>query len=118
MKKSSLYFTLAFACLFLASCNEDFEDWADPQSYLPEDAITIPGLAATSTGAIDLGNIEADSVQLFNLAQAALPEGFELGNARIILVPDMEGATPSILIADLLGRVSKEHLRVLLCSMP
>ncbi|MBR5102535.1 MAG: DUF5115 domain-containing protein, partial [Muribaculaceae bacterium] len=115
MKKISLYFTLAFASLFLVSCNEDFDDWADPQSYLPEEAITIPGFAASATGAIDLANVDTDSVDIFNLTEVALPEGFELGNARVYLVPaDIDGAAAVDLKADLQGRVLKSELQSLL----
>ncbi len=41
--KKSLYLTLAAAAFMAASCNEDFKDWADPQSSSEGEASTVAG---------------------------------------------------------------------------
>ena len=84
MKKIFSIFAVA---LLLASCTDDYKDWADPQSYLPEDAISFAGFAASGVDAIDLGVVEEDSVNVFTLSNATIPEGYELTNARIYLIP-------------------------------
>ena len=61
----------ALAGFAFASCNGDYDDWANPQHNGPENAITIPGFAATATGAVDLANA-GEQVKLFTLSEAAL----------------------------------------------
>lgn len=88
MKKISLYFLLALVGMLTTACNEDFKDWNDPQSYPQEDAIVIPGFAATSAEVIDLNALSAtDTVSIFNLPAATLPEGYTLADARVIANP-------------------------------
>ena len=60
----------ALAGFAFASCNGDYDDWANPQHNGPENAITIPGFAATATGAVDLANA-GEQVKLFTLSEAA-----------------------------------------------
>ena len=67
MKKISLYFLLALVGMLTTACNEDFKDWNDPQSWPQEDAIVIPGFAATAGDVVDLNAITADdTVRIFN----------------------------------------------------
>ncbi|MDO4511372.1 MAG: DUF5115 domain-containing protein [Bacteroidales bacterium] len=88
MKKISLYLLLAFVGMLTTACNEDFKDWNDPQSYPQEDAVTIPGYAAAAADVIDLRTIAEDfAIRIFNLPANALPEGYELADARIIANP-------------------------------
>ena len=93
MKKISLYLLLALVGILTTACNGDYKDWADPQSYAPEDAVTIPGFTASSVGTIDVAALTSDTAKLFTLSTATLPEGYTLGNARIILVPQTETAS-------------------------
>lgn len=44
MKKTLLYSLAAFAALGLASCSEDYDDWANPQSYGQDAAAAKYGL--------------------------------------------------------------------------
>ena len=60
MKK--LFYILGIG-LLMASCTEDFKDWADPQSN-SEDSKTANAVMAAA-GAIDFTTITADSVQIF-----------------------------------------------------
>lgn len=50
--------------LLMASCSDSYTDWADPQSNAQEDAKTVT-LSVSPAAAIVLGDVTADSVQLF-----------------------------------------------------
>ena len=90
MKKTFLYSLAVLASVTLASCNGDYDDWAQPQHNPQEEAITIPGFTATGVQAIDFANVTTDSVSTFTLSEAALPEGFTLDNARLEITPQGE----------------------------
>ena len=91
MKKIFLYSLAVLASVILASCNGDYDDWAQPQHNPEEEAITIPGFTATPVvQAIDFANVTTDSVSTFTLSEAALPEGFTLDNARLEIIPQGE----------------------------
>ena len=88
MKKKILYSLAVLASVTLASCNGDYDDWAQPQHNPEEEAITIPGFTATPVvQSIDCSNVTTDSVSTFTLSEAALPEGFTLENARLEIMP-------------------------------
>ena len=70
------------------------KDWADPQTNPQEDAITIPGYQASAVDALDLAKVAEDSMNVYTISSATLPEGFELGNSRIELTLEgVENAT-------------------------
>ena len=100
MKKISLYMSLALAGLFMTACHEDFDDWAQPQSFAEPTAISISGLTASALGTdIDL-NTDAETVKVLNLSQATLPEGTILESLRMEITPDgTDGSTTYILKA-------------------
>ena len=100
MKKISLYMSLALAGLFMTACHEDFDDWAQPQSFAEPTAISISGLTASALGTdIDL-NTDAETVKVLNLSQATLPEGTVLESLRMEITPDgTDGSTTYILKA-------------------
>ena len=111
MKKLSKYIAFAFLGMAMASCGDDYNDWANPQTNPQEDAITIPGLTATAADAIDLANVSEDSVSTFTLSTAALPEGFQLADARVEVTPQgVEGATKTTLNAGIEGRAAAADL--------
>lgn len=117
MKKLSLYISIALAGLFMGSCSEDFKDWADPQTNPQEDAITIPGYQASAVSALDLANV-ADSVNVYTISSATLPEGFELGNSRIELTPEgVENATATEVKTSNDGKATKADLQALIESV-
>jgi hypothetical protein len=102
MKKLAFYMSLIVTGLLMAACNEDFKDWAIQKTYLPEDAITIPGYTASAASAagIDLNTETGETVQLINLSGAALPEGYLLNGVRAYIIPaDDETAEPVVLKA-------------------
>ena len=91
MKKTLLYSLAVLASVTLASCNGDYDDWAQPQHNPQEEAITIPGFTATPVvQSIDCSSVTTDSVSTFTLSEAALPEGFTLDNARLEIIPQGE----------------------------
>ena len=91
MKKKFLYSLAVLASVTLASCNGDYDDWAQPQHNPQEEAITIPGFTATPVvQSIDCSSVTTDSVSIFTLSEAALPEGFTLDNARLEIIPQGE----------------------------
>ena len=91
MKKIFLYSLAVLASVILASCNGDYDDWAQPQHNPQEEAISIPGFTATPVvQSIDCSSVTTDSVSTFTLSEAALPEGFTLDNARLEIIPQGE----------------------------
>lgn len=111
MKKLSKYIAFAFLGMAMASCGDDYNDWANPQTNPQEDAITIPGLTATAADAIDLANVSEDSVSTFTLNTAVLPEGFKLADARVEVTPQgVEGATKTTFNAGIEGRAAAADL--------
>ena len=118
MKKLSLYISIALAGLFMGSCSEDFKDWADPQTNPQEDAITIPGYQASAVDALDLAKVAEDSVNVYTISSATLPEGFELGNSRIELTPEgVENATATEVKTSNDGKATKADLQALIESV-
>ena len=98
------------------ACTEDFTDWASPQANGPEDAITIPGFSASAVAVQDLAKA-GDEVATFSLNSSSLPEGFELGNARIELTPEgIEDADKVIVNTTIQGLASKETLQELIVT--
>lgn len=88
---------MAFTGVLMASCSDSFDDWAAPQTYPQEEAITIPGYAATAGQAVDVATA-GETAQVITLAGAALPEGFTLANVRIEATPsDIAGAQPAVI---------------------
>ena len=65
--KKFLYF--AATALLLASCTEDFKDWAEPQSNPQGEVITFGTGSVSSVGVIDFAELPADveRVQVCNL---------------------------------------------------
>jgi hypothetical protein len=69
MKKTLLYSLAAMASLVLASCNGDYDDWANPQSYSPEEAAAKYGV--TFTAGPEANDDMTDEDGLVNLVEVA-----------------------------------------------
>lgn len=114
MKKTLLYSLAALVGISFASCNGDYDDWTTPQGWDQENAITIPGFKATAvSGDVNLAN-PGQNVKVFNLSEAALPEGTELEKTRMIIVPADESAVyalPQTLEANNDGTVDSTALQ-------
>lgn len=115
MKSISKYLMSALVVLLAASCQDAENEFAGPQAYPKEDAITVPGFTASSTSAIDLAT-DAASVDVFNLSDAALPEGFALGTARIVIEPTDVEAEATEIATDVDGMASVADLQALVES--
>lgn len=115
MKSISKYLMSALVVLLAASCQDAENEFAGPQTYPQEDAITVPGFTASSTSAIDLAT-DAASVDVFNLSDAALPEGFALGTARIVVEPTDVEAEATEIATDVDGMASVADLQALVES--
>jgi len=115
MKKLSLY-TLAGLMVFSAfSCSEDFDNWANPQSFDQEETVTISGFTSSYVGGtINLGDITADSVKLFTLSTATLPEGYSLKNISAKISTLGDAASTYTLNSDSEGRVAVAELQQLI----
>lgn len=116
MKKLSLYM-LAFAGLFMTSCGLEDNEFAGLTAVSPDQAVVVPGLSVSPVDPIDLNTIavsEALDVQVFNIAETALPEGVELSKGEILfadgtLIPTtfegkVSGQVLSDYVASLFGR--------------
>ena len=75
--KKSLYFALAASFVF-AACDEDYTDWADPQSST-EGAATVVSGSVTSAGSINAASA-GQTVALLNLSA---PEGCSISAAHV-----------------------------------
>ena len=115
MKSISKYLMSALVVLLAVSCQDAENEFAGPQAYPKEDAITVPGFTASSTSAIDLAT-DAASVDVFNLSDAALPEGFALGTARIVIEPTDVEAEATEIATDVDGMASVADLQALVES--
>ena len=83
MKKFLLYSLLGVAALSATSCSEDFnEDVAAPQSWEQEAVITLTPVVASPVASIDLATA-GDSVKVFTINNATLPEGTNITNYRL-----------------------------------
>lgn len=113
MKKILFLGGLLVSALAFVSCDDDFSDWANPQSYPQEESVTLPGYTATAvTTPIDLAAVTADSVQVLTLSQATLPEGATVSNNRIELLPSDGSSTEKITLdVDGQGRVATAELQ-------
>lgn len=117
MKKLSLYIALALTGLFMGSCGEEYEDWANPQTNAQENALTIPGFTATGVKAIDLGAADSDSVATYSLAAGELPDGYTLKATRIEMTPQgVENAATTTVSTSANGLTSTADLQALIES--
>lgn len=115
MKSISKYLMSALVVLLAASCQDAENEFAGPQAYPKEDAITVPGFTASSTSAIDLAT-DVVSAQVFSLSNATLPEGFALGAARIVAEPTDVEAEATEIATDVDGMASVADLQALVES--
>ena len=63
--------------LLMASCTDDYTDWADPIKNGPEDPIGV-GITVTPAAAIDFATTTAETVQLFNASITGAESGADV----------------------------------------
>lgn len=78
MKNISKLLAFGFMGLALASCDDSYDDWSQPQQNPQEEIITLPNFTATVAQPIDFDQVTSDSVTVFTLNDATLPEGVTL----------------------------------------
>ena len=103
MKK--LFYILGIG-LLMASCTEDFKDWADPMSNSEDPASVSAAVAAA--GAIDFNTITTDSVLLFTPTYKA-DEDTEVANTVTLFNADKSDMRN--VNVDEQGRVKTTELR-------
>ena len=111
MKNISKILVCGFMGLLLASCDGDYENWSNPQQNQEEEAIVLPTFTATAAPAIDFDQVKTETVSVFTLNDATLPEGFELGNGRVDLAPQgVANATKTSVAVSAQGAANTQEL--------
>ena len=85
MKKHLIYTGMFLAAIGFSACNEDFKDWADPQSNPQEEAITAM-VDITPVASMKLEEQPGDSVVIASVSSIA--ENFSLTACNIELVAE------------------------------
>lgn len=80
MKKQLIYAGMFLLTAGLTACNEDFKDWADPQSNPQEDpaAQVTATFTAGKDANIIMDDVTTDSVEIAQLASTTAEEGSEI----------------------------------------
>ena len=87
MKKTLLYSLAAFAALGLASCNEDYDDWATPQSYGQDEAAAKYGL--TFAAGSEINSVLPDADGMVHLVAVSTTDASVRGYA--VKTPNVHG---------------------------
>ena len=97
--------------LLLASCDGDYDNWSNPQQNPQEEAIVLPTFTATAAPAIDFDQVNTETVSVFTLNEATLPDGFELSDGHVDLVPQgVANATKTSVAVSAQGMVNTQEL--------
>lgn len=75
MKKISIYLYSLLTVAAFTACNENFDDWAAPQSNSQEDAKNLSLEMVNTTASLDLSTIKTDSVELAKVVSVSQMEG-------------------------------------------
>ena len=109
MLKKFLYGLTLIAVM--ASCSDDYTDWASPQTNPEEKAKTVE-MSVGAVPDIDLGEIVADSVQLFVPTVVASDEAVSSFTVELFQSPYVQGQSKSVVLTtDAQGYVSVEDLQ-------
>ena len=92
--------------LLMASCTEDYKDWADPITNGPEDPISV-GISVSPASAIDFATLSAETVQLFNATITGVEDATATYEAEIT---NADGTTAIALDVDEELRVNAAEL--------
>lgn len=97
MKRISKYFIALFALAAVAGCNEDFEDWADPQTNAPESPVTIDFEVDNGPVTIfDMNTIATDAVGIAKQVTLTNQEGTTV-QYELLVGKDQESASKLVL---------------------
>lgn len=75
MKKISLYLITLLTVVAFIACDDNYEDWAAPQTNEQEDAKEISFQASVVTNSIDLNTITTDSIRIIKIDNVEVQEG-------------------------------------------
>lgn len=75
MKKISIYLYSLLTVAALTACNENFDDWADPQTNPQEDAKTLSLEMEKMAAPLDLSTIQTDSLELAKIVSVSPFDG-------------------------------------------
>ena len=100
--------------LLMASCTDDYKDWATPFSNGPEEAYSI-GFTASPASPIDFATVTADKVQVFN-GSVSGPEGAAVSAYEVYLVNEADASTVQVKV-DADGFASTEELEAAVYSI-
>lgn len=80
MKKHLIYTGMFLAAIGFSACNEDFKDWADPQSNPQEESAgqLTATFAAGKDASIVMDATTADSVEIAKLSSTTAEEGSKI----------------------------------------
>lgn len=88
MKKISYYLLSLLTIASFTACNEDFDDWALPQSNEQEDAKSVSFEVESTQTVFDLNTITTDSVDIAKQVSASVEEG---GSIAYEILIDKDG---------------------------
>ena len=95
------------AALLMASCTEDFKDWASPQTNAPEDAKAVNVTVGEVAETIDLATV-GDTVQVFIPNVQVVDES--VTTYEVVATND-DASAEYTLVADAQGYVSTEEMQ-------
>ena len=84
MKKISIYVYALLSLAVFSACDEDFKDWADPQSNPQEDAKSVSAQMAGVTAALNMETYTEDSVEVAKLSSVS--EGCTVADFKMQLI--------------------------------
>lgn len=91
MKKIYLYTSLIAAALTFSACNEDFTDWANPQTNAQEEQQgAVNGTIAAAAPNIDLNQVEGATPIVNFISAANATEGSKVVFTKLLLNGDIE----------------------------
>lgn len=109
MKKIALYSILAVAGMALCACNEDYKDWAEPQSPADLGQVNI-SFTPAAVAALDLRGMTTDSVVVFN-PNLAITGANETTVDYDVVVRNSDNTDSVTLKGDVQGRVRRSDLQ-------
>ena len=103
----------------LASCNEDFDDWAQPQTNEQQEAMNIVATALNENLTVNLAEAEEEYIKITDIDIDA-PEGFTLDKlvAYVLFEAEEEGAQGEMVPIEITstGTVAKEQLQSIITN--
>lgn len=124
MNKMKKLLYLTAAAMLMASCNEDFDDWASPQTNEQGEQLTVIASSNIESLEFDLNEVEEDSLQVVDLSYQTA-DGYQVSYplnkyvAKIAIseqeISEEEEATPSVSYFDIpvsnTGKIAKADLQ-------